>query len=855
MNAWDDGSRCDDAMGPSVSRPASVATITRHPPLKNGGELRETGYLIGIGSRTARFRRKHRKKIYWIILLILLFIITFMGIMLTLVYKYMFKPPPNICLTKECLRSAANLALSIDKTAQPCEDFYQYMCGNWPKNHPRPDEYISFDWFSDQETRVYAAVRDFLEADDPTLNQKPKPVQQTKIMYEACMDVKTLEDRGLEPVIDMLDEIGLPHYPTIINTRADKDLNYTFDWLEAVIKIKKKLGMDVLIGFDIFFDSNNFTNDNILIGAPEVTHPFPSMHGNIVFQRSKNRRYSHSHFNTITNSKKENSHSKRQPTKKENEDVKDKSEVFYIELMKYFIEEEAKISNNTKLVSKDRLKEIANIFYDFNEEMNEIMSYNETDETEVYETQEYTVKQIHNITDSVLTQSNGTAIPIWRRYFEGIFTVKDEKLDFEKEKISISQLDLEYLCVMAAYVSKTPPIHLELYIWMKVIEVLAVDTTQTLYQLFLKIYPTDVVAARSLRCANAVNEMLGMAVAYAIAEPDFISVVKPEIEVMLKNLKGALAHLIGETKWMDDNTKLKSYRKIIEMKTLIGFPDWLLEEGQLESYYKGVEVNKKTHLENMISIAQMEIKAKMDDYKKPRPNLWYIDPTVVNAYHVFATNTITVPMVILQYPFYDLGLDSLNYGSLGTIIGHEITHGFDNLGRLYDKDGYSKNWWSNETVDSYQNVTECLVKQYSSFKIPELGKNIDGHKTLGENIADNGAIRQSFSAFERQLRRIGHEAKLPGFEEYTPQQMFFMSYGNLDLKDMRIVTLYFFQLLIFQLWCGISTNDSLKASLEDEHSPLKFRVKGSLQNIEQFARTWNCPPDSPMNPTKKCVIF
>lgn len=96
------------------------------------------------------------------------------------------------------------------------------------------------------------------------------------------------------------------------------------------------------------------------------------MHGNIVFQRSKNRRYSHSHFNTITNSKKENSHSKRQPTKKENEEVKDKSEVFYIELMKYFIEEEAKISNNTKLVSKDRLKEIANIFYDFNEEMNEV---------------------------------------------------------------------------------------------------------------------------------------------------------------------------------------------------------------------------------------------------------------------------------------------------------------------------------------------------------------------------------------------------------------------------------------------------------------------------------------------------
>ncbi|KPI90938.1 Neprilysin-2 [Papilio xuthus] len=708
-------------------------------------------------------------------------------------YKYIFKPSPNICMTKECLRSAANLALSIDKTAHPCDDFYQYMCGNWPKNHPRPDEYISFDWFSDQETRVYAAVRDFLEADDPNLYKKPKPVQQTKIMYEACMDVKTLEERGLEPVMKMLDEIGLPHFPTIINATAEDLNNYTFDWVDAVIKIKKKLGMDVLVGFDIFFDSNNFTNDKILIGAPEVTHPFPSMYGNVIFKRNKKRRYSDI-LKSIAPLQTPNIE-RQVPTKKEDEVEKEKTEKFYVELMKYFIEEESKVRNFSKSLN-DRFLEVANIYNDLNEDMNDMMSYNETDETEPYETEDYTVDQIQNITDLIVAQTNGTTIPIWKRYFEGIFTVKDEKLDFAKEKISINQLDLEYLCLMAAYVSKTPPIQLELYIWMKVIEVLTADTTQTLYQLFLKIYPTDIVAARSLRCANAVNDMLGMAVAYAIAEPDFISVVKPKIQVMLKNLKGALAQLIGKTKWMDDNTKLKSYRKIIEMKTLIGFPDWLLEEGQLESYYKGIEVNKKTHLENMISIAQMEIKAKMDDYRQTRPNLWYIDPTVVNAYHVFATNTIR---------------------------------------RLYDKDGYSKNWWSNETVDSYQNATECLVKQYSSFKIPELGKNIDGHRTLGENIADNGAIRQAFTAFERHLRRTGPEAKLPGFEEFSPQQMFFMSYGN--------------------LWCGISTNNSLKASLEDEHSPLKFRVKGSLQNIEHFARTWNCPPESPMNPMKKCVIF
>lgn len=178
---------------------------------------------------------------------------------------------------------------------------------------------------------------------------------------------------------------------------------------------------------------------------------------------------------------------------------------------------------------------------------------------------------------------------------------------------------------------------------------------------------------------------------------------------------------------------------------------------------------------------------------------------------------------------------SLNYGSLGSVLGHEITHGFDNFGRLFDKNGNLLPWWTNGTIESYVNMTQCFVDQYSNYFVPELGEHVDGKKTLGENIADNGGVREALEALRKHLRKHGPEPKLPGFEHLSSEQLFFLSFGN--------------------LWCGVSTIENLKLDLEDEHSPQQFRARGALQNNKDFAIIWHCPPGSPMNPNKKCVIF
>ncbi|XP_050344222.1 phosphate-regulating neutral endopeptidase PHEX [Nymphalis io] len=756
MNAWSGGD-CD-TMGPPVTRAASANSTI--PPLKNGSDLRETGYLIDVGSRTARFRRKHKNKIVSIVYFILMLLLLSIAIIMTVLYvKQKNNKPIPICLSKECLRSAANLALSMNTKAHPCEDFYQYVCGNWAKEHPRPDIFQSYDWFRDKQTKVYATVRDFLNRNTSDL---PRPVNQAKDVYTACMDTETLDKRGLKPILKVLESLGLPAYPTYINVTEDTDYStYAFDWLEAVINIKIQLGMDVLIGFDIFTDPKNSSIYKLVMGSPETTNPFPSMRnerkrhiGQRNLVRNKIERYKNDKIDVLdikSYKKIEN-----EEINEEDEKIAHVSKLYYAELIKLFLIETApKDSNLTELQLDQNIFLAANDYHDLNDDMYELEASNDTssEDDEYLNVPEYTVYEIQTHTDMIVRDNNGTAVPIWKRYLEGVFNISNVKLDFDNDKILISDPDLMYMALMAAYLSKTSPVLLELYVWIKVVEVMAAHTTTELRILFQRSYEAlgnhDLYTPpRSQQCASAVNEMLGMAVSYAIADPRFIYITKPKIEVMLSEMKNALAHLVGQAKWMDDDTKLATYQKIIEMKTLVG---------------------------------------------------------------------------------------SLNYGSLGTVLGHEITHGFDNFGRLFDKNGNLLPWWSNDTINSFVNKTQCFIDQYSSYYVPEIDRHVDGKKTLGENIADNGGVREALAALREHLRKNGPEPKLPGFEHLTSEQLFFLSFGN--------------------LWCGVSTKDTLKADLADEHSPQQFRARGALQNNADFARIWNCPPGSPMNPSKKCIIF
>uniref|UniRef100_A0A673XAU9 Neprilysin n=1 Tax=Salmo trutta TaxID=8032 RepID=A0A673XAU9_SALTR len=216
---------------------------------------------------------------------------------------------------------------------------------------------------------------------------------------------------------------------------------------------------------------------------------------------------------------------------------------------------------------------------------------------------------------------------------------------------------------------------------------------------------------------------------------------------------------------------------------------------------------------------------------------WVTGAAIVNAFYSSSKNQIVFPAGILQPPFFGKGqTKSLNFGGIGMVIGHEITHGFDDNGRNYDKDGDLKDWWTPSSTQNFVNLSKCMVDQYGSFSWDLAnGLNLNGNNTLGENIADNGGIRQSYQAYLNYVEKNGNEPLLPGIN-LNHQQLFFLNFA--------------------QVWCGTHRPQQAVNSIKvDVHSPGKFRVLGSLQNFPEFAKAFNCPKNSYMVPDNICRVW
>lgn len=176
----------------------------------------------------------------------------------------------------------------------------------------------------------------------------------------------------------------------------------------------------------------------------------------------------------------------------------------------------------------------------------------------------------------------------------------------------------------------------------------------------------------------------------------------------------------------------------------------------------------------------------------------------------------------------------MNYGAIGAILGHELTHGFDIEGKEYDKKGLRNSWWRPEVTKEYFDRAQCFVRQYDKYNVTAT-QRVNGSFTLAENIADNGGIREAFLGYRRYTARHGAEPALPGLNQYSHEQLFFLSFAN--------------------VWCHNSDSQFDVLQLRDSHSPARFRVIGALSNFPAFAETWSCPAGTPMNPESKCIIW
>ncbi|ETV64392.1 hypothetical protein H257_18706 [Aphanomyces astaci] len=299
---------------------------------------------------------------------------------------------------------------------------------------------------------------------------------------------------------------------------------------------------------------------------------------------------------------------------------------------------------------------------------------------------------------------------------------------------------------------------------------------------------------------------------------------------LAKALESSFSTGIVTADWLDNSTRANAQTKMSKLVHALGGP----EKPQL---YPTLTLDSKTYLNNRWMVSQVNVDTNLKLNGQPVDRRKFRNPPhVVNAYYGPQTNQITLPASILQKPFFDGQFDAAqNFGGIGAVIGHEITHGFDNNGRQYDSDGNLKQWWSNATSTAFNTKSQCIIDQYANFVVKSevngavLG-NISAEISLDENIADNGGLKTSFRAYHEYLKKFPSQ-----YTEEAGDKLFYLSYA--------------------QSWCSKSTDASLKMTLRGKHPPNRFRVTGALQNDAEFARVFQCPTDSYLNPSNKCLLW
>jgi len=338
------------------------------------------------------------------------------------------------------------------------------------------------------------------------------------------------------------------------------------------------------------------------------------------------------------------------------------------------------------------------------------------------------------------------------------------------------------------------------------------------------------IQPRWRRCSIYADNDLGEAVGQAYAAKYFSPESKERMLEMVHGIESALADDIQSATWMSPQTKNLALVKLKAQVDKVGYPDRWRD-------YSSVDVRRGDFAGNVARASQFEMRHRLSLVGKPTDRtLWSMTPPTVNAYEDAQTNTINFPAGFLQPPFFDAAeIDAVNYGGIGAVIGHEITHGFDDQGRKFDADGNLKDWWTAEDAAAYDQRDACITDEYTQ-EVPEAGVKQNGKLSAGEDTADNGGIHLALAALEARLRSLGKSLDSPAGNGFTEAQTFFASYAN--------------------VWCGVQRPEAARtAVLTQGHSLNRYRVNNVVSNVGEFAKAFSCKPGQPMVRQNACRVW
>jgi putative endopeptidase len=340
---------------------------------------------------------------------------------------------------------------------------------------------------------------------------------------------------------------------------------------------------------------------------------------------------------------------------------------------------------------------------------------------------------------------------------------------------------------------------------------------------------TQEILPRWKRCVASTDRALGQALGQLYIGKTFTPEAKSRAQEMVKNLIAALRDDLTTLSWMSDQTRQRAIAKLEAFVRKIGYPDKWRD-------YEALQVSRGPYYNNAVNAGVFELRRNLSKIGKPLDRTeWGMTPPTVNAYYSPSMNEIVFPAGILQPPFYDPQADdAINYGGIGAVIGHEMTHGFDDQGAKFDAEGNLVNWWTPEDYAKFKERTDCVVKQFDAFEV-EPGLHQIGARVVGESVADLGGLTVAYAAYQKSLEGKPRPPVIAGF---TPEQRFFLGWAQIWAQNIRPEAARF----------RVAT---------DPHPLGRFRVNGPLSNMPQFAQAFQCKTGDAMvrPPEKRCQIW
>jgi putative endopeptidase len=332
------------------------------------------------------------------------------------------------------------------------------------------------------------------------------------------------------------------------------------------------------------------------------------------------------------------------------------------------------------------------------------------------------------------------------------------------------------------------------------------------------------------RCVRAADRDLGMALGQAYVAAAFPPESKQRTVALVNDVEHALDQDITNIDWMQPATKEQAKIKLHAVEDKVGYPDHWRD-------YSSVKITNNSYVDNVREATAFEFRRQLNKIGKPVDREeWTMTPPTINAYYDPQLNTINFPAGILQPPFFDSNMeDAVNYGAVGMVIGHEITHGFDDEGRKFDAQGNLRDWWTAADAKAYDERGECIADEYTE-EIPEAGVKQNGHLTQGEDTADNGGLRLAFMALSNKLQASGKSVDAKDADGWTPRQKFFLSFAN--------------------SWCTQYRPELMRTVvLTNPHSIPKYRVNNVVSNMPEFQEAFTCKKGTPMVRANQCRVW